>query len=154
MKKFRMITNLILVFVFVVGFGSLSRPVMASAPQQTPDGMITAADDGVPTTLAGRPWTAAEMLAAIPYPDTTDIASAPTAVDPLGSATGAAGFVTGSAPGKAATAAFGSYDFNSTPGLLGYAYPAPFTRLAVKTLPSRPGTHTARSANSSSPSLV
>jgi V8-like Glu-specific endopeptidase len=127
-----MITNLILVFVFVVGFGSLSRPVLASAPEQTPPGVISSAQDGI-STAAGRPWTTAEMLAAIPYPMTTDIQSAPSAVDPLGSATGAAGLVTGSAPGKAAAPAFEGYDFNSTPGLTGYAYPAPFTRLSVKT---------------------
>ena len=136
-SKVRIITNVLLVLVFVLGLGSFSSLAKASVSQQAPDGFISSDEDGV-MVLATRAWTAAEMLAAKPYPLGEGTGDATSTVDMLAVPDGPAGAVRGAAPGKTPGAPTSlSEAIGSDVGKLGYSYPAPFTRQYVYTFASQ-----------------
>jgi V8-like Glu-specific endopeptidase len=128
-SKVRIIANILLVLAVMLGLGAFSSQASA-APQKNSD-VKSAAEDGVKAS-ATRPWTAAEMAAAIPYPDTLTTEAAP-ALDAVAAPNGPAGFAAGAMPGgKPFDAALAGPDLGvPVPTSGGYTYPYPFTRQYV-----------------------
>jgi len=134
-SKVRIITNVLLVLVFVLGLGSFSNPAKASVSQQDPDGFITSDQEGVQVS-ATRAWTKAEMLAAKPYPLGEGTGDATPTVDVLAGPDGLPGKVAGAAPVQSPAANSLSAAVEITAGMdfLGYSYPPPFTRQYVASI--------------------
>jgi V8-like Glu-specific endopeptidase len=130
-SKVRIIANILLVLAVMVGLGAFSSSVSAAVPQASAD-VKTSAADGV-KVAAPRAWTAAEMAAAIPYPDVLTTEAAP-GVGAVAAPDGQAGFVAGALPGGKPFEAFlGVPDVGvpapTTSG--GYTYVYPYTRQYV-----------------------
>ncbi|UCE00148.1 MAG: hypothetical protein JSV42_05360 [Chloroflexota bacterium] len=112
-----------------VATGNTALMLQLIRSEDTPPGVISARQSGVELTSAQQPWTSTRMMAAKPYP--LPEFSAPLTVlsdDPLPSADPV---YIPSAPPDSSSPAFPADDlvegFSRT-SLLGYDYPAPFTR--------------------------
>jgi len=132
--KVRNIANALFVLVFVAGLGSFSTGAQASAAEQLPAGMVTSTQAGV-TVAAARPWTAAEMMAAIPYPMGVTGDATPSydlLNGPDGPAVSVPGALPGQNPGAAPASLSDAVGLNAVaPMSWGGTYPEPFTRLYV-----------------------
>jgi len=129
LKRFSVIFIVIVLALSVVG------AAFASVPDQSAD--ATTVTPGGPDLSATRAWTKAEMLAAKPYPMIARQTSALPTVDALAGPDGAAGSLAGGKPGAAkAKPLDASLDFfaQSTPDMLGYSYPPPFTRQDLRNI--------------------
>lgn len=130
-----MISILVLIALLMVPMvGASASP---SQPQDAA-GEITSLQDGV-KVAADRPWTEAEMAAAIPYPLPT-VKDSTVVVDMLEPAAeaGEAGFIPGSLPEGEALEAVVEVDsplmeLTAGEGVEGYTYPPPYTRFEVFT---------------------
>ena len=139
-KHVKVILSVFLIAMVALALGFSSQPASAVTPpsssaQAGSVAGITNADDGV-VVAAAKPWTAAQMKAAIPYPlEQVDSSSAGLSSDVTAGPNGPAGFVPGARPGAgtAAAAAAESFAGDVTLGVspLGYGYPSPFTRFHV-----------------------
>lgn len=135
-KQFRIIMSVFLIamIAMALGFSSQNASAGSSAQGVGGDDGITSDQDGV-VTAASRPWTAAEMRAAKPYPlERIDKSAGVFSSDPTLGPTGPASFAPGAGPDSSAAALSEatveeSVALGVTP--LGYTYPAPFTRFHV-----------------------
>ena len=134
-KFLQVALSVLLIAVVAVALGFASTPasaVKSTSPVHDDGGVITS-----PASLnlaATKPWTAAQMKAAKPYPMPSLDDAAAIAGDLTAGPTGPAGFAPGAKPGQsAASAAVEAMEADPMTGVspLGYSYPAPFTRFHV-----------------------
>jgi len=130
LKRLLVISVLIVVAFSVIG--------AAPASAATPDAGGTTVSPTGADLSAARAWTKAEMLAAKPYPVLARQTNVLPTVDALAGPTGAAGSIAGGRPASAASTTLdaSATDFfsQSSPDLLGYSYPAPFTRQDLRNI--------------------
>jgi V8-like Glu-specific endopeptidase len=137
-KHGKVILSVFLIAMVALALGFSSQPAAAVTPpsSNTQGGAVTGitnTDDGV-TVAASRPWTVAEMKAAIPYPmERQDSNSGGFSSDVTSGPNGPAGLVPGARPGGGVASAAASTFTDETLGVspLGYGYPSPFTRFHV-----------------------
>jgi len=127
--------SVFLIALVMMTLGLFAKPAEASSVQDDATS-IDSDDDGV-VLAASRPWTAAEMKAAKPYPMAQEANGADYTVSNVG-ADGPAGSVRGSRSGaqsnKADAESLAVEEIGAIP--LGYTYPAPFTRFPVDSIAS------------------
>ncbi|MEW5830368.1 MAG: trypsin-like serine protease [Chloroflexota bacterium] len=134
-KYFKAVVTLLLIAVVATTLSLPGQPALAGEPQAGGDLAITSTDSGLKSVGAPRPWTAAELKAAIPYP-MADLAAdeAAYSVDALAGPDGPAGTMPGARPGGkllSDAAELGAEELSGvTP--LAFSYPAPFTRFNVE----------------------
>ncbi len=136
-KYYKAVVALLLIAVVVTTLSLSNQPALAGEPQagRGDDLAVTSTDFGLKSVGAPRPWTAAEMKAAIPYP-MADLAADEAAyeADALAGPDGPAGSMPGARPGGkllSDAAELGAEELGGvTP--LGFSYPAPFTRFNVQ----------------------
>jgi V8-like Glu-specific endopeptidase len=130
----------LLILASVLQFSGSTGAVVASQPMGAVslDGGVTVSPTG-PDLTATRAWTRAEMLAAKPYPLEAGKAGAVPTVG-LEAVAGVAGSVSGGRPSDKLATPLGASDSPedlfalSGPSLLGYGYPAPFTRQDLRNI--------------------
>lgn len=131
---FKLFSSVILIAMLAVAVGFAAQPAAAVESQAALLDGGTAIDspEGL-NVAAARPWTAAEMKAAKPYPTPKLTSTGGTFGDAFAGPTGPAGWAPGARPN--ATSEATSADFVDDVALavnpLGYSYPAPYTRFSV-----------------------
>lgn len=135
-KAWKMLGFMFLIAVILMGIVSTAQPVAASgAIKDAGDAGITSDESGV-KVAAARPWTAKEMLAAIPYPlPAAELGAESYSADASLGPDGPAGFASGARPNAGTGAGSLAEELADAGPLgvspLGYTYPAPFTRFSV-----------------------
>jgi V8-like Glu-specific endopeptidase len=136
-KQVKLFSSVILIVMLAVALSLAAKPAAASAPaaavaQSGGETAITSPENLA--VAAPRPWTAAEMKAAKPYPMPEGKGSAGLVSDVTAGPTGPAGSAKGARPnaksGVASTEATVD-DVAAAINPAGYSYPGPFTRFHV-----------------------
>lgn len=125
-------------FLLVGAIGPINNASASPIHQDLEGGSIITSNMDLVRVAVTRPWTAAEMAAAVPYPiPDYESTGAEIQVDALGGPDGPAGMEPGSTPGGSQSNTVAAPEVELMMGgvdFLGYSYPPPFTRHFVHTV--------------------